>query len=153
MANILVYHIYPYHNYSWSYLQFSIQISSAKLCAGNDLCDLSNDFELKFEVVILPYLLEYTSVDQKKHIFVALTTDASQNFFNPHSTDIFYRLIIPCGVRLDPRPRFNYLHLPKWNRLFAFTLHIILDIIYLTYHMNENQKSATPANLSNFSVI
>ena len=27
--------------------------------------------------------------------------------FNPHNTDIFYRLIIPCGVRLDPRPRFT----------------------------------------------
>ena len=29
------------------------------------------------------------------------------NNINPHNTDIFYCLIIPCGVRLDPRPRFT----------------------------------------------
>ena len=36
---------------------------------------------LKFEDVIRPDHLEYTSVDQKKtHIFVALTSNASQTF-------------------------------------------------------------------------
>ena len=54
---------------------------------------------------------------------------------------------------IGPQTKIHYLHLLKWNRLFVFTLHIILDIIYLTYHMNENHKSATPAPLSNFSVI
>ena len=54
---------------------------------------------------------------------------------------------------IEPQTTIHYLHLPKWNRLVAFTLHIIFDIIYLTYHMNENQKSATPAPLSNFSGI
>ena len=54
---------------------------------------------------------------------------------------------------IGPQGKIHYLHLPKWNSLFAFTLHIKLHIIYLTYHMNENQQSATPAPLSNFSVI
>ena len=34
--------------------------------------------------------------------------------------------------------------------LFVFTLHIILDIIYMTYHMNKNQKSATPATFLSY---
>ena len=68
--------------------------------------------------------------------------------FNPHNTDILYHLIISCG-----QTKIHYLHLSKLNRLFVFTLHIILHIIYLTYHMNENQKSATPAPFSNFAVI
>ena len=52
------------------------------------------------------------------------------------------------GPQLGPQTKIHYLHLPKWNRPFVFTLHIIFDIIYLKYHMNENQKNATPAPLN-----
>ena len=52
-----------------------------------------------------------------------------------------------------PQTKIHYFHLLKWNTLFVSTLHIILDIIYLTYHMNANQKSDIPAPLSNFSAI
>ena len=37
---------------------------------------------------------------------------------------------------IGPQTKIHYLHLPKWNRLFAVTLHIKLHIIYLTYHIN-----------------
>ena len=54
--------------------------------------------------------------------------------FNPHSTEIFYHLIIPCGVQLDPRQRFTIctyqnetdcLHLLYISNLTLFTWHII----------------------------
>ena len=57
---------------------------------------------------------------------------------NPHSTDIFYHLIIlcgiPCGVQLDPRQRFTIctyqneadcLHLLYISNFTLFTWHII----------------------------
>ena len=53
---------------------------------------------------------------------------------NLHNTDIFYRLIIRCMVRLDPRPRFTIctcrnetdcLYLLYISYLTSFTCHII----------------------------
>ena len=58
----------------------------------------------------------------------------------------------PIGP-IGPQTKIHYLHLLKWNRLFVSTLHIILDIIYLTYHMNENQKVPLQRPWAIFSVI
>ena len=64
----------------------------------------------------------------------SLLVRISINMFNPHSTDIFYRLIIPCGVQLDPRQRFTIctyqnetdcLHLLYISNFTLFTWHIV----------------------------
>ena len=68
-------------------------------------------------------------------------------------TSTYFTLNLTMWSPIGLQTKIHYLHLPKSNRLFVFTLYIILDIIYLTYYMNENQKSATPVPLSNFSVI
>ena len=68
---------------------------------------------------------------------------------NPHTINIFYCLIIPCGVRLSRSlTQIHYLHLQKWNhqwnRMFIFTC---------TWHiMNKNQMDVTPEHLTNFCV-
>ena len=54
--------------------------------------------------------------------------------FNPHSTDIFYHLIVLCRVQFDPRQRFTIctyqnetdcLHLLYISNFTLFTWHII----------------------------
>ena len=58
----------------------------------------------------------------------------TKRHINPHSADIFYRLILLCGVRLDPRPRFTIctyqndtacLYLLCISYLTTFACHII----------------------------
>ena len=55
---------------------------------------------------------------------------------------------------IGPHTKIHYMHLLKWNRLFVFTLHIILDIIVLTFHIiSYESEKCRFSTLSNFSVI
>ena len=46
---------------------------------------------------------------------------------NPHSANIFYHLIIPCGVQLDPRQ----------DSVFALTKMKQTVCIYFTYQISH----------------
>ena len=46
-------------------------------------------------------------------------------YINPHNTDIFYRLIIPCGVRLTPDQDSPFALTEMKQTVFTCTLHII----------------------------
>ena len=68
------------------------------------------------------------------HMLIPGTEFASQtvNVFNPHSTNILYRLIIPCGVQLDPRQRFALTKMKQTVCIYFTyqTSHDLLDISY-----------------------
>ena len=71
---------------------------------------------------------------RKGHLDITLSMTYCLGGINPQSTDIFYHLIIPCGVQLDPRQRFTIctyqnetdcLHLLYISNFTLFTWHII----------------------------
>ena len=64
---------------------------------------------------------------------------------------MFFTVWGPIGPHADQDSLFALIKMKE--TVYILSLHIILDIIYLTYHLNDNQKSATPAPLSKFSVI
>ena len=75
-------------------------------------------------------------------------------FINPHNTNIFYWLIIPCGVQLDPRPRFTiYTYRNETGCLYFLTLDISYERESEKCHSTTPQPQPKTSTLSNISVI
>ena len=91
----------------------------------------------KVSVYVYPYILKSIQrITMYPHGLKSIricVRSAPCSRFNPHNTDIFYHLIIPCRVQLDPRPRFTIctyqnetdcLHLLYISYLTSFIWHI-----------------------------
>ena len=99
------------------------------------VCDMSNNPYVQWLVLYGMSVTLCTFSSAFTFLLTKVGAQAGYNYwFIPHNTDIFYCLILPCGVRVDPRPRFTIctyrndtdcLYLLYISYLTSFTWHII----------------------------